>query len=64
MGRIYRDGSKNTLSVLPIDVGYERCQPRALFLESPVRFSGLESQFLFAVFAFKIKVSKIFAMIE
>ena len=42
MGGIYRDRSKNTLSVLPIDVGYER-QPRALFLESPGRFSGPES---------------------
>ena len=42
MGRIYRDGYKNTLSVLPIDVGYER-QPRALFLEGPGRFSGPES---------------------
>ena len=43
MERIYRDGSKNTLSVLPIDVGQERCQPRAMFLESPARFSGPES---------------------
>ena len=63
MGGIYRDRSKNTLSVLPIDVGYER-QPRALLLESPGRFSGPESQFLSTVFAFKIKVSIIFTMIQ
>ena len=63
MGRIYRDRFKNTLSGLPIDVGYER-QPRALFLESPVMFSGMESQFLFAVFAFKIKVSITFTMTQ
>ena len=32
---------------------------RGLFLESPGNFSGPESCFVFAVFAFKVKVSKI-----
>ena len=37
---------------------------RGLFLESPVNFSGPESCFVFAVFAFKIKASIILKIIE
>ena len=37
---------------------------RGLFLESPGNFSGPESCFVFAVFAFKFKLSKILKLIQ
>ena len=39
-------------------------RPWGLFLESPANFSGPESCFVFAVFTFKIKVSKILKLIQ
>ena len=50
-----------------IQTSYKRwlsAKPGGLFLESPGSFLGLESYFVFAVFTFKIKASRILTMTQ
>ena len=63
MATLSRD-CKPRIGTKSYQIQYEQQRPRDPFHESPDKFSGPKSCFMFAVFTFKIKVSKILKMIR